>query len=116
MRRGKHCMCHLARSLLFCRRQVFQLTPLPLSPLFPDRFALYSPFAAGSPPKGEVGTGKTTLLRSFLSRPDSEGHRTALVFNPCLPSLELLKSINREFGFALETGSRIELLLHPDGN
>jgi general secretion pathway protein A len=59
---------------------------------------------------GEVGTGKTTLLRSFLSRLDSEGHRTALIFNPCLSSLELLKSINREFGLAWETGSRMELL------
>ena len=59
---------------------------------------------------GEVGTGKTTLLRSFLSRLDAEGHRTALIFNPCLSSLELLKSINREFGLAWETESRMELL------
>lgn len=59
---------------------------------------------------GEVGTGKTTLLRTFLSRLDSEGHRTALIFNPCLSSLELLQSINREFGIAWETGSRLELL------
>jgi general secretion pathway protein A len=59
---------------------------------------------------GEVGTGKTTLLRTFLNRLDSEGHRTALIFNPCLSSLELLKSINREFGLAWEIGSRMELL------
>jgi general secretion pathway protein A len=59
---------------------------------------------------GEVGTGKTTLLRSFLNRLDSEGHRTALIFNPCLTSLELLKSINREFGLAWEMESRMELL------
>jgi general secretion pathway protein A len=59
---------------------------------------------------GEVGTGKTTLLRTFLNRLDSEGHRTALIFNPCLSSLELLKSINREFGLAWETGSRMDLL------
>lgn len=59
---------------------------------------------------GEVGTGKTTLLRTFLSRLDSEGHRTALIFNPCLSSLELLASINKEFGLPWESGSRAELL------
>ena len=59
---------------------------------------------------GEVGTGKTTLLRTFLNRLDSEGHRTALIFNPCLSSLELLKSVNREFGLDWETGSRMDLL------
>ena len=59
---------------------------------------------------GEVGTGKTTLLRSFLQRLDAEGHRTALIFNPCLSSLELLMSINREFGLVRESGSRMELL------
>lgn len=59
---------------------------------------------------GEVGTGKTTLLRTFLNRLDSEGHRTALIFNPCLSSLELLQSINREFGLECETESRMELL------
>ena len=59
---------------------------------------------------GEVGTGKTTLLRTFLNRLDSEGHRTALIFNPCLSSLELVKSINREFGLPFELESRMELL------
>ncbi|HJV67416.1 MAG TPA: AAA family ATPase [Geomonas sp.] len=59
---------------------------------------------------GEVGTGKTTLLRTFLNRLDSEGHRTALIFNPCLSSLELLRSINREFGIACESDSRVDLL------
>jgi len=59
---------------------------------------------------GEVGTGKTTLLRTFLNRLDSEGHRTALIFNPSLSSLELLQSVNREFGLACEIESRMELL------
>jgi general secretion pathway protein A len=64
---------------------------------------------------GEVGTGKTTLLRTFLNRLDSEGHRTALIFNPCLSSLELLTSINREFGLPWENGSRMELLQELNG-
>jgi general secretion pathway protein A len=59
---------------------------------------------------GEVGTGKTTLLRTFLNRLDLEGHRTALIFNPCLSSLELLQSINREFGLKWEIESRAQLL------
>lgn len=59
---------------------------------------------------GEVGTGKTTLLRTFLSRLDNWGHRTALVFNPCLSSLELLKSVNREYGLVWESESRVDLL------
>lgn len=59
---------------------------------------------------GEVGTGKTTLLRTFLNRLDSEGHRTALIFNPCLSSLELLQSVNREFGLTWKGGSRMKLL------
>ena len=64
---------------------------------------------------GEVGTGKTTLLRTFLNRLDADGHRTALIFNPCLSSLELLQSINREFGLTYETGSRMELLQELNG-
>jgi len=59
---------------------------------------------------GEVGTGKTTLLRSFLGRLDGRGHCTALIFNPCLTPLELLQSINREFGLPWEEGSRMQLL------
>ncbi|MBJ6723181.1 ExeA family protein [Geomesophilobacter sediminis] len=59
---------------------------------------------------GEVGTGKTTLLRTFLNRLDAEGHRTAYIFNPCLSSLELLQSLNREFGLPWERESRTALL------
>ena len=47
---------------------------------------------------GEVGTGKTTILRTFLGELDSEKYRVALIFNPRLTVIELLRSINREFG------------------
>jgi len=47
---------------------------------------------------GEVGTGKTTLLRTVLSQIDDDDHRIALILNPCLSRLELMRSINREFG------------------
>ncbi len=57
---------------------------------------------------GEVGTGKTTISRSFLSQLDS-GFNFAYIFNPCLNSLELLQSINSELGIPAETNSRKEL-------
>jgi general secretion pathway protein A len=47
---------------------------------------------------GEVGTGKTTVLRTLLTRLDSERYRSALIFNPCRSGEQLLASICREFG------------------
>lgn len=46
---------------------------------------------------GEVGTGKTTSIRALLNRIDSNTE-TALVINPLLSTVELLKSINKDFG------------------
>lgn len=47
---------------------------------------------------GEVGAGKTTVLRTLLSQLDSDHYRTALIFNPSLSPSELLRNIGREFG------------------
>ncbi|BCS55537.1 ExeA family protein [Geobacter sp. SVR] len=47
---------------------------------------------------GEVGTGKTTLLRTLLSELSHEQYRSALIFNPCLSGEQLLSAICREFG------------------
>lgn len=47
---------------------------------------------------GEVGTGKTTVLRTLLNQLDSDSYRTALIFNPSLSALELLQNINHEYG------------------
>mgnify|MGYP005855185293 CR=1 FL=1 len=47
---------------------------------------------------GEVGSGKTTVLRALLSQLDADHHRTALIFNPSLSPAELLQAVNREFG------------------
>lgn len=52
---------------------------------------------------GEVGTGKTTVLRTLLSQLNEDNYRSALIFNPCLTGVELLRSINNEFG--LNSGS-----------
>lgn len=59
---------------------------------------------------GEVGTGKTTVLRTFLNRLDEDGYRTALIFNPCLSSDELLRTINCDFAIPHEDLSRAQLL------
>ncbi len=47
---------------------------------------------------GEVGTGKTTVLRTLLSQLQEEKYRSALIVNPCLTGVELLRSICNEFG------------------
>jgi general secretion pathway protein A len=47
---------------------------------------------------GEVGTGKTTVLRTLLSQLDPEKYETALIFNPYLSGEQLLASICRDFG------------------
>lgn len=47
---------------------------------------------------GEVGTGKTTLCRSFLENLDETRDVVAYIFNPKLDEVDLLKSINDEFG------------------
>lgn len=49
---------------------------------------------------GEVGSGKTTVLRALLNELDTNQYRTALIFNPCLSAPELLHHINREFGIS----------------
>jgi general secretion pathway protein A len=59
---------------------------------------------------GEVGTGKTTVLRTLLEQLDDEHHRVALIFNPCLSAVELLRSINREFAIPYEDMGNEQLL------
>jgi general secretion pathway protein A len=53
---------------------------------------------------GEVGTGKTTLCRALLENLD-KFTEAAYIFNPKLDSLQLLKSINDEFGIPSNTDS-----------
>lgn len=59
---------------------------------------------------GEIGTGKTTVLRTLLGQLDESSHRCALILNPCLSAIELLRSINREFGIPHENLENGELL------
>ena len=54
---------------------------------------------------GEVGSGKTTVLRALLGQLDTDHYRTALIFNPCLSPEVLLQNINREFGIPTNTSN-----------
>src|SRR5499425_3645369 len=58
---------------------------------------------------GDVGTGKTTLLRHFLANLGPEVS-TAYVFNPALSALELLQTINAEFGLPATSTSKKTLV------
>lgn len=59
---------------------------------------------------GEVGTGKTTMLRSLLTRLDPEKYKSALVFNPCISAEQLLQNICREFDLPLVKDDRYSCL------
>jgi len=57
---------------------------------------------------GDIGTGKTTLLRTFLAELGPEVS-AAYVFNPALSARELLQRINHELGVPT-SGSEMELV------
>lgn len=58
---------------------------------------------------GEVGTGKTTIVRTLLNQLDPETHRTALIFNPTLSPLGLLREVNSEFGLSCDSSDMRDL-------
>ncbi|HJV34951.1 AAA family ATPase [Geomonas sp.] len=58
---------------------------------------------------GEVGTGKTTLVRTLLNHLDAATHRTALIFNPTLSPLGFLKELNAELGISAQGGEMRDL-------
>jgi len=60
---------------------------------------------------GEVGTGKTLLCRALLGRLGRHV-QTALIFNSFLLEIELLRSINEDFGIAKGGATRKELIDH----
>lgn len=51
---------------------------------------------------GEVGTGKSTVARAFVQRLDKKV-KTAIILNPFLSVLGILKSINNDFGNTVES-------------
>lgn len=58
---------------------------------------------------GEVGTGKTTMCRVFLENLD-RNIEAAYIFNPLPDAVQLLKTINEEFGIDSGSDSRKELI------
>ena len=58
---------------------------------------------------GDVGTGKTTLLRAFLAGLGPET-ASAYIFNPPVSAFALLKTINGELGLFTATRSRKKLV------
>lgn len=59
---------------------------------------------------GEVGTGKTTVLRTLLGQLNEDTYRTALIFNPFLSSADLMRAINHEYGIPATSENVAELL------
>jgi general secretion pathway protein A len=58
---------------------------------------------------GDVGTGKTTLCRAVLERLD-EGYATALILNPVMTGIQLLRSILRELDLNDRGNDRVRLV------
>lgn len=58
---------------------------------------------------GEIGTGKTTLCRAILEYMDKDT-LVAFVFNPTLSAIELLRTINQDFGIASSGTTKKELI------
>ena len=59
---------------------------------------------------GDIGTGKTTVLRTLLTKLDEEKYRFALIFNPVATAVDLMRGINREYGIPGEAENCAELL------
>jgi len=58
---------------------------------------------------GDVGLGKTTLSRIFLSSLDGNTYNTALILNPIMDKDEILKMIAKELGLETNGLTRKEL-------
>lgn len=58
---------------------------------------------------GEIGSGKTTLMKYFIENLDEKTH-TAVILNPKANPIELLKLINRDFGIDCSGNTYDELI------
>jgi len=59
---------------------------------------------------GEVGTGKTTLVRALLGETRNDNIAVGYIFNPVLSPIELLQTINAELGIPSRTTSKKQLI------
>jgi len=106
------------KSFYNLQRNPFEITPDP-SFLFPTtrhNEALASLYYGVTAHRGfvvltgEVGTGKTLILRSLLALLQRRDVAFALVFNPTLSSLEFMRYIARDFGLAVGDKAKDELI------
>jgi len=58
---------------------------------------------------GEVGTGKSTLCRAVLEQL-RDAYSTALILNPVMTGIQLLRAILHEFGLADRGNDRVRLM------
>ena len=106
------------RDFYHLHKQPFHITPDPeflfLSPSHREAFAaiIYGieqrkGFLAIT---GEVGVGKTTILRAYLEKTGHEQHRIIYVFNAAVSFSGLLKLILGEFGVAASEDDPFEMV------
>jgi general secretion pathway protein A len=58
---------------------------------------------------GEIGTGKTTLCRFFLSQLGKDS-KTAFILNPHFSDVQLLEAIVKDFGIGVKETTRLDLV------
>ena len=106
------------KSFYQLQRNPFEITPDP-SFLFPTtrhNEALASLYYGVTAHRGfvvltgEVGTGKTLILRSLLGLLQRRNVAFALVFNPSLSPLEFMRYIAGDFGLPIEGKAKDELI------
>jgi general secretion pathway protein A len=59
---------------------------------------------------GEVGIGKTTILRSYLEKVEKPRVKIVYIFNANVTFLNLLKTIHKELGLPVKTEDMVEML------
>ncbi|MGA8540602.1 MAG: AAA family ATPase [Terriglobales bacterium] len=106
------------RTFYNLQRKPFEITPDPMF-LFPTtrhNEALASLYYGVTEHRGfviltgEVGTGKTLILRSLLQLLQRRDLAFALIFNPTLSPLEFIRYIARDFGLPVAGKAKDELI------
>ena len=59
---------------------------------------------------GEIGAGKTTLCRALTNELNPETTKTAVIFNSFLNEIELLQTMNEDFGLPAQSDSKRDLI------
>ncbi|MGB8782180.1 MAG: AAA family ATPase [Terriglobales bacterium] len=106
------------KSFYHLQRNPFEITPDPsfLFPTMRHNEALATLYYGVTSHRGfvvltgEVGTGKTLILRSLLGLLQRRDVAFALIFNPTLSPMEFLRYIARDFGLTIGDKAKDELI------